>query len=114
MGGLIIGFIYGWKLTLVVLAVLPVLAISGYLFFYVTTEFSKSELDAYAKAGGVAEEVLAGIRTVTAFSGQKDEVKRYKGPLLEAEKAGVKKYALTGKVHNFCFKLTNVMRLLKN
>lgn len=81
---------------MVVLAVLPVLAISGYLFFYVTTEFSKSELDAYAKAGGVAEEVLAGIRTVTAFSGQKEEVKRYRGPLIEAENAGVKKYALTG------------------
>ena len=35
------------------------------------------ELHAYAKAGAVAEEVLAAIRTVVAFGGQKKESDRY-------------------------------------
>ena len=34
------------------------------------------ELGAYAKAGAIAEEVIAGIRTVTAFGGQKKECAR--------------------------------------
>ena len=69
-GGIFIGFIYGWKMSLVVLACTPAIAVTGYVFFKVATKFSKLELDAYAKAGDVAEEVLSSIRTVTAFGGQ--------------------------------------------
>ena len=38
--------------------------------------FTGKELQAYAKAGAVAEEVLGAIRTVYAFNGQKKEVER--------------------------------------
>lgn len=34
------------------------------------------ELDAYAKAGSIAEEVLSSIRTVAAFGGEKKEIER--------------------------------------
>lgn len=34
------------------------------------------ELQAYAKAGAVADEVLSSIRTVAAFGGEKKEVER--------------------------------------
>ena len=34
------------------------------------------ELDAYAKAGSVAEEVLSSVRTVVAFGGEKKELAR--------------------------------------
>jgi ATP-binding cassette, subfamily B (MDR/TAP), member 1 len=37
---------------------------------------TKKELDAYAKAGAVAEEVLGSIRTVVAFGGQEKEAAR--------------------------------------
>jgi len=37
---------------------------------------------AYAKAGAVAEEVLAAIRTVIAFGGQKKELERFESPFL--------------------------------
>jgi ATP-binding cassette subfamily B (MDR/TAP) protein 1 len=37
---------------------------------------TKKELDAYAKAGAVAEEVIGAIRTVTAFGGQEREAQR--------------------------------------
>jgi ATP-binding cassette subfamily B (MDR/TAP) protein 1 len=46
------------------------------------TSFTNKELQAYAKAGAVAEEVLAAIRTVIAFGGQQKELERF-GLLLE-------------------------------
>lgn len=38
------------------------------------------ELQAYAKAGAVADEVLSSIRTVAAFGGERKEVQRYNLP----------------------------------
>ena len=52
-------------MALVCLAVVPVLGITGYLYFYVSTFYAKTELDSYAVAGGIAEEVLQGIRNVS-------------------------------------------------
>ncbi len=36
LAGFIVGFVYGWKLTLVILAVSPLLAVSGALMAKVT------------------------------------------------------------------------------
>ena len=40
------------------------------------TGVTSKELDAYAKAGAVAEEVISSIRTVVAFGGEKKECER--------------------------------------
>lgn len=96
LAGFIIGFIYGWKLTLVILAVSPLLAISGGLMTKMMTDFTNSEMSAYAKAGAVAEEVFSSIRTVTAFGGQKKECERYGKNLVDAYKYGVKKSMVSG------------------
>ncbi|XP_071324542.1 ATP-dependent translocase ABCB1 [Trachinotus anak] len=87
----IIGFIKGWKLTLVILAVSPALGISAALFSKVLASFTSKEQTAYAKAGAVAEEVLSAIRTVFAFSGQDREIKRYHKNLEDAKRMGIKK-----------------------
>lgn len=52
---------------------------------------SAKELNAYAKAANIVEEVLGGIRTVFAFGGEKIEVERYNKHLLPAENAAKKK-----------------------
>ena len=72
-------------------ACLPLIAGVGFLFFTATTRFTEAELNAYAKAGDVAEEVLSSIRTVTAFGGQREETERYSDNLVEAKKVGIKK-----------------------
>lgn len=97
----VIGFTTGWKLTLVIVAVSPLLAIAGALYnkvkvrliseplhsffsFTVLTIaslqllmwFSDKEQTAYAKAGALAEEVLSNIRTVFAFNGQNKAIER--------------------------------------
>ncbi|TFK07636.1 circadian-associated transcriptional repressor [Platysternon megacephalum] len=95
--GFIVGFTKGWKLTLVILAVSPVLGLSAALWAKILSAFTDKELTAYAKAGAVAEEVLAAIRTVIAFGGQKKEIKRYHKNLEDAKNIGIKK-AITANI----------------
>lgn len=42
----------------------------------VISRLTSQEQTAYAKAGGVAEEVFSAIRTVVAFGGEKRELER--------------------------------------
>lgn len=88
--GLIIGFIYGWRLTLLILACCPVLLLAGTVFGNASAEASSGGLGAYAEAGGVSTEVLSLIRTVTAFSGQEEEARRYEKKLDKAYKSSCK------------------------
>ncbi|KAL8165139.1 UNVERIFIED_CONTAM: Multidrug resistance protein 1, partial [Gekko kuhli] len=97
LAGIIIGFIRGWKLTLVILAVSPVLGLSAAIWAKVLSSFTSKELAAYAKAGSVADEVLAAIRTVVAFGGQKKEIQRYHKNLEDAKNLGIKK-AITANI----------------
>ncbi|KFO29586.1 Multidrug resistance protein 1 [Fukomys damarensis] len=72
---------------------------SGYLTpeEMVLSSFTDKELSAYAKAGSVAEEVLAAIRTVIAFGGQNKELERYNNNLEDAKRVGIKK-AITANI----------------
>ncbi|XP_008059503.1 phosphatidylcholine translocator ABCB4 isoform X2 [Carlito syrichta] len=89
--GFIVGFIRGWKLTLVIMAISPLLGLSAAVWAKILSAFSDKELAAYAKAGAVAEEALGAIRTVIAFGGQNKELERYQKHLENAKKIGIKK-----------------------
>uniref|UniRef100_A0A8C3CSU1 Uncharacterized protein n=1 Tax=Cairina moschata TaxID=8855 RepID=A0A8C3CSU1_CAIMO len=89
--GFIVGFTKGWKLTLVILAFSPVLGFSSAIWAKIISAFTNKELTAYAKAGAVAEEVLAAIQTVVAFGGQRKETERYQKDLEESKRIGIKK-----------------------
>ncbi|XP_004862484.1 multidrug resistance protein 1 isoform X1 [Heterocephalus glaber] len=97
LAGFIVGFTRGWKLTLVILAISPVLGLSAGIWAKVLSSFTDKELSAYAKAGAVAEEVLAAIRTVIAFGGQNKELERYNNNLEDAKRIGIKK-AITANI----------------
>uniref|UniRef100_A0A674BHW8 ATP-binding cassette sub-family B member 5 n=1 Tax=Salmo trutta TaxID=8032 RepID=A0A674BHW8_SALTR len=95
LSGFVIGFIFGWKLTLVILAVSPLLAGSAAVWSKILATLTSKELSAYAKAGAVAEEILVAIRTVVAFNGQKKAVERYENNLEDAKNFGIKKAITT-------------------
>ncbi|XP_078519721.1 ATP-dependent translocase ABCB1 [Lissotriton helveticus] len=95
--GFVIGFTKGWKLTLVILAVSPLMGLSAAIWSKILSTFTNKELTAYAKAGAVAEEVLSAIRTVIAFGGQKKEITRYEKNLEDAKKIGIRK-AMTANI----------------
>ncbi|XP_068114235.1 ATP-dependent translocase ABCB1-like [Hyperolius riggenbachi] len=93
--GIVIGFINGWKLTLVILSVSPLLGVSAAVWSKLLASFTTQELASYAKAGAVAEEVLTAIRTVVAFNGQEKAQSKYNANLHEAKKVGIKKSVTT-------------------
>lgn len=96
VSGLIIAFAYGWELTLVVLAVVPILMISGAAYAKAMSDATLAGQAAYAKAGGVAQEVLGLIRTVAAFGSEEQEALRYEGHLRHAAAVAKRRALLTG------------------
>ncbi|NWY48411.1 ABCBB protein, partial [Sylvia atricapilla] len=96
VGGFLLGFISGWKLTLVIIAVSPLLGAGAALYGMAVAKLTGRELKAYAKAGAVADEVLSSIRTVAAFGGEKKEVERYDKNLVFAQHWGIRKGIIMG------------------
>jgi ABC-type multidrug transport system fused ATPase/permease subunit len=76
IGCLVFALSKGWKLTLVILSVAPLVIIAFNLTIKYTVKYTKQQIHAYAKANTIAQEVLIAIRTVTAFNGQKKEYER--------------------------------------
>uniref|UniRef100_A0A452GRE1 Bile salt export pump n=1 Tax=Gopherus agassizii TaxID=38772 RepID=A0A452GRE1_9SAUR len=89
--GFLLGFASGWKLTMVIIAVSPLLGIGA-----AVAKLTGLELKAYAKAGAVADEVLSSIRTVAAFGGERKEVERYDKNLVFAQRWGIRKGMIMG------------------
>ncbi|CAJ0645863.1 8190_t:CDS:10 [Entrophospora sp. SA101] len=96
IGGFIVALVKVWKLTLVLCSVLPLLAISGVVISKSLSSDASEGQDAYAAAGGVAEQVLSGIRTVVAFGGEQREIQRYISKLEIAYKFGKRKSIVNG------------------
>ncbi|XP_053327619.1 bile salt export pump-like [Spea bombifrons] len=94
--GFLIGFIGNWKLTLVIVAVSPLIGLGAGLMALAVGKLTGRELQAYAKAGSVADEVLSSIRTVAAFGGEKKETERYDNNLVEAQTWGIRKGTIIG------------------
>ncbi|KAJ1733703.1 hypothetical protein LPJ72_002728 [Coemansia sp. Benny D160-2] len=89
VAAIVIAFTRGWRLALVVIAVMPLLVGSTMAMGVVLARTAAGGQSAYAAAGGVADEVLASIKTVMAFGGQEREAKRYTEKLEQARKAGL-------------------------
>uniref|UniRef100_A0A8C4HCB9 Bile salt export pump n=1 Tax=Dicentrarchus labrax TaxID=13489 RepID=A0A8C4HCB9_DICLA len=94
--GFCIGFVKGWKLTLVIVAASPLIGIGAGLMALFVAKLTGMELQAYAKAGAVADEVLSSIRTVSAFGGELKEVQRYDRNLISAQRWGIRKGLIMG------------------
>ncbi|KAM9328127.1 bile salt export pump-like [Pholidichthys leucotaenia] len=94
--GFCVGFVKGWKLTLVIIAASPLIGIGAGLMALFVAKLTGMELQAYAKAGAIADEVLSSIRTVAAFGGEKKEVQRYDRNLVSAQRWGIRKGLIMG------------------
>ena len=73
-----------WRLTLVMLALVPVAMIAAMFYGRFVRRLSKLAQDAQARATEVAEESLSGIRTVRAFARESVEDARYSQRVEEA------------------------------
>ena len=53
---------YGWELSLIMLASLPILSITTGILAKIQASLAAREVESYAVAGGLAEEVIGHIR----------------------------------------------------
>eukprot|EP00918_Siedleckia_nematoides_P106241 GHVU01231873.1.p1 GENE.GHVU01231873.1~~GHVU01231873.1.p1 ORF type:complete len:229 (+),score=18.55 GHVU01231873.1:410-1096(+) len=90
IGGYVVGFVRGWKLTLVVSACLPLIAAAGWFMMHMVSSSGKNSAKSYEGAGSVAEETLSSWRTVTAFNSQATMESRFRENLATAERLSLK------------------------
>lgn len=88
--GIVISFTKNWELSLVALSLFPLVVFSFALVGVMLNRYTGQAREAYAKANGIANEVLSCIKTIFAFEGQDKELERYSAHLLTAEKLGIK------------------------
>ncbi|KAJ1375507.1 P-loop containing nucleoside triphosphate hydrolase, partial [Sesbania bispinosa] len=88
--GFIIGFVRVWQISLVTLAIVPLIALSGGLYAYVTIGLITNVKKAYVTAGEIAEEVIGNVRIVQAFVGEERAVRSYKAALMDTYRNGRK------------------------
>jgi len=77
VGPLVFMLLTSWRLTLLMLAIVPPLALGAVWMGRFVEGLSRRAQDALAASGRVAEETLAGIRTVRSFTGEEREGRRY-------------------------------------
>ncbi|CAM6010259.1 unnamed protein product [Sphagnum balticum] len=96
VGGFAVAFFKGWKLTLVMVATLPLLVFSFAALAAVMSKASSKGQLAYAEAGTTVEQVVSAIRTVSSYTGENKSVQEYDRALAKAEKAGIMAGAASG------------------
>ena len=77
IGALIFAFIGSWKLTLIILCLVPFMLISGILKILTAYKAGVLVMDVYQTAGGIAEEILYNIKTIVSFANFDFELKRF-------------------------------------
>lgn len=84
VGGIGVGFYFSWKLSLVILAGVPLLVLATWFLIKSTTRLQQAN-PAYEKAGAVATESIGAARVVAALNSQATAASRYESHLGEAE-----------------------------
>ncbi|ELU12561.1 hypothetical protein CAPTEDRAFT_175467 [Capitella teleta] len=103
--GVIIGFIYSYKLTFLILAFMPFIVISGYLQMKVMTGFSGEGQEALEAAGKVSTEAISNIRTVASLCREETFAHNYEELTSKPHKDSMKKAHVFGIAFSFTMSL---------
>ncbi len=93
IGGLGVGFIYGWKMSLVMLAGLPALGGGAMVMIWALTKGQVAINEVNEQGGAVVEEAVAGIKTLKALNSQEFTEVRYKD-IVQKSKSVIIKYGM--------------------
>jgi ABC-type multidrug transport system fused ATPase/permease subunit len=96
VAGLVIAFLGGVKMTLVVLACVPLVGLGGFIQMRVLRGYGEKAKEAYEKAGSITSEAIANLRTVTYLAREKKFISIYEDNLKEPFTVGVKRAHLSG------------------
>ncbi|KIL86053.1 hypothetical protein FAVG1_10447 [Fusarium avenaceum] len=87
----VVAFAVQWKLTLIVLAIIPVNLVVTIICVAIDTGYEYAMFDVYSRSSSLAEEAFSTIRTAHAFWAFPKLSKRFTNTLEEAKRIGHKK-----------------------
>ncbi|EPS57553.1 hypothetical protein M569_17264, partial [Genlisea aurea] len=91
--GLVIAFQASWQLSLIVIALAPFIALSGYVQFKFISGFSADAKAMYETASQVVNDAVGSIRTVASFCAEEKVIRMYedccKGPMMNGIRQGL-------------------------
>ncbi len=90
IGGIILLATESFKLTLLMLSVVPLVAVAAVIFGRFIRKYSKKVQDQVAESQVIVEETMQGISIVKAFANEWYEIARYKGKISEVVKLAIK------------------------
>ena len=99
VGGVAMLFWMSPMLSAVALAVVPVVAIGAALYGRVIRRLSRQVQDALAVSTEIAEETLAGVRTVRSFAREPAEIGRYEAAVDRSYRLAAKRALALGSFH---------------
>ncbi len=90
LGGVAFLFFISWKLALIMLATVPIMALLAVFFGRFIRKLSKQAQDFAAESNSIIEETLSGISNVKAFTFEYFAITNYKGKTQEIRNLNVK------------------------
>ena len=91
ISGLIVGFITSWKLSLILCSSFPIIIISVLISDYYSEKLLVQTKELEEKTGGIAEELLYDLKTVSSFCNFDFELDRYNDLIDEMNKISQKR-----------------------
>ncbi|CAO2173942.1 unnamed protein product [Urochloa humidicola] len=93
VAGLVIAFVSNWELSLIILALIPLIGLNGWIQMKFIQGFSADAKMMYEEASQVANDAVSSIRTVASFSAEEKVMDLYKkkceGPLRTGIRTGI-------------------------
>jgi ABC-type multidrug transport system fused ATPase/permease subunit len=89
-GGIAFIFVFSWKLALIMLGTVPVMAVIAVFFGRFIRKLSKKSQDNAAQSNAIIEESLVGISNVKSFTNELFMIKRYTEAIDEIKNLNIK------------------------
>ena len=99
--GIVIGFSYSWKVSLVALGCVPFMILGGYINAKFQGGMSEIEESSYKDANLIAGDAISNYRTVASFAHDEVIVNQYDRYLEPSSKKEIKKAHLIGMAYGF-------------
>lgn len=101
--GLAISIGFSWKLGLVDIYALPVIALSGFISISFIGGFDDENMDLYSASDKISDELIINIKTVFSLSYEKKLLTKYGEKLFQPAGAMAKRGAMIGVFFGFSF-----------
>ncbi|XP_024540475.1 putative multidrug resistance protein [Selaginella moellendorffii] len=98
VGGYLVGFTQSWKLAIAILPFTPLLILPGVFYGSAILKFENEKQATYSKAGNMAEQTIACIRTVYSLVAETKSLRAYSLALEETVASGLKQGLIKGLV----------------